>query len=98
MELKADFETIEVDGTVNRYVNQPGAINPYLFEHMQYAGVQGMYKFENYDNPAMPAMGMLFMQKAAGRQAWMFLSATLPMPKAHFHLYPGLPVTTGWCW
>ena len=63
MELKADFETIEVDGTNNRYVNQPGAINPYLFEHMQYAGVQGMYKFENYDNPAMPAMGMLFYVK-----------------------------------
>lgn len=63
MELKADFETLEVDGTNNRYVNQPGAINNYLFEHMQYAGVQGMYKFENYDNPSMPVMGMQFYVK-----------------------------------
>lgn len=70
MELKADFETIEVDGTNGRFVNQPGAIKSRLFEHIQYGGVQGMYKFENYDNPSMPAMGMQFYAKAGWKASF----------------------------
>ncbi|MFP9113997.1 metallophosphoesterase [Flavobacterium sp. RHBU_3] len=60
VELKTDFETVEVDGTTDRFVNQPGAIPNRLFEHLQYAGVQGTYKFENYDNASLPAMGLKF--------------------------------------
>ncbi|AWH85178.1 metallophosphoesterase [Flavobacterium album] len=56
----AIFETIEVDGTFNRYVNQPGVLKPYLFEHRQYAGVDGKYSFQNYDNASLPALGMFF--------------------------------------
>lgn len=59
-ELKADFETIEVDGSHNRFVNEPGLLEDYLFEHRQFAGIQGMYKFENYDNASLPALGMKF--------------------------------------
>ena len=60
MELKMPFETIEVDGTNNRFVNQPGAIADYLFEHRQYGGIEGTYSFENYDNKSLPALGMRF--------------------------------------
>lgn len=56
----AIFETIEVDGTVNRYVNQPEVLKPYLFEHRQYAGIDGKYSFRNYDNASLPALGMFF--------------------------------------
>ncbi|MFL9842888.1 metallophosphoesterase [Flavobacterium rhizosphaerae] len=60
MELKTDFETIEVDESHNRYVNQPGILQPYLFEHRQFAGINGTYRFENYDNKSLPALGMKF--------------------------------------
>jgi hypothetical protein len=70
MELKADFETIEVDGSHSRYVNEPGVLRPALFEHIQYGGVQGMYKFENYDNASMPAMGMQFYAKGGWKTSF----------------------------
>ncbi|TRW25139.1 metallophosphoesterase [Flavobacterium zepuense] len=60
LEFKAPFETIEVDGTNNRLVNEPGAIPARLFEHRQYGGVQGLYSFSNYDNASLPALGMAF--------------------------------------
>lgn len=56
----AVFETIEVDGSTNRYVNVPGVLDASLFEHRQYAGVNGKYSFENYDNASLPALGMFF--------------------------------------
>ncbi len=56
----AVFETIEVDGSTNRYVNVPGVLAPALFEHRQYAGIHGKYSFENYDNASLPALGMFF--------------------------------------
>jgi len=60
MEVQLPFETIEVDGTHNRFVNQPGAIPERLFEHRQYAGIEGTYSFKNYDNASLPAKGMHF--------------------------------------
>jgi hypothetical protein len=60
MELQLPFETIEVDGSNNRFVNQPGNIAERLFEHRLYAGVQATYSFKNYDNASLPARGMYF--------------------------------------
>jgi Calcineurin-like phosphoesterase len=60
MELKADFETIEVDGSNDRLVNVPGVIPDYLFEHRQFANIKGTYIFENYDNASLPVMGTRF--------------------------------------
>ncbi|OYQ37339.1 metallophosphoesterase [Flavobacterium cyanobacteriorum] len=59
-ELQASFETIEIDGTSGRFINQPGAVRDYLFEHRQFGGINARYSFENYDNPALPALGMGF--------------------------------------
>jgi len=56
----AVFETIEVDGSTNRFVNEPGVLEPRLFEHLQYAGVNAKYGFRNYDNASLPALGMFF--------------------------------------
>lgn len=61
VEMKADFETIEVDGSHNRFVNEPGLIPDYLFEHRQFADIKGTYIFENYDSKSLPVMGMRFM-------------------------------------
>jgi predicted phosphohydrolase len=60
VDLQAVFESIEVDGTHGRFVDQPGAIPAYLYEHRQYTGVNAKYSFENYDNTSLPALGMSF--------------------------------------
>lgn len=60
IELQASFETIEIDGTRDRFVNQPGIAADYLFEHRQFGGVSARYRFENYDNRSLPALGMAF--------------------------------------
>jgi predicted MPP superfamily phosphohydrolase len=60
IEFQAPFETIEVDGTTGRFVNQPGAIASYLFEHRQYGALTARYSFSNYDNVSLPALGMAF--------------------------------------
>ncbi|MES2486238.1 MAG: metallophosphoesterase, partial [Bacteroidota bacterium] len=64
LEFKAPFETIEVDGTTGRFVNQPGAIAERLFEHRQYGGIEALYRFENFDSRSLPALGMQFFIKA----------------------------------
>ncbi len=60
LELQLPFETMEVDKTANRYVDEPGAIKPDLFEHRQFGGVVAKYSFTSYDNLSLPALGMGF--------------------------------------
>ncbi|KOS07859.1 metallophosphoesterase [Flavobacterium akiainvivens] len=64
VEFKAPFETIEVDGTNGRFINQPGAIAERLFEHRQYGGLEALYKFENFDSRSLPSLGMQFYVQA----------------------------------
>lgn len=59
-EIQSVFETLEIDGTNNRFVNQPGAAPERLFSHRQFAGLSGKCAFENYDNKALPSLGMSF--------------------------------------
>ncbi|ALM48589.1 metallophosphoesterase [Flavobacterium psychrophilum] len=58
VEFQAPFETIEVDGTSNRFVNQPGAISESLLEHRQYGGLSAKYSYVNFDNKSLPGLGM----------------------------------------
>ena len=59
-EVQAKFETVEVEESNGRYVNESGVVFPYLFEHRQFAEINARYKFENYDIKSLPAVGMLF--------------------------------------
>jgi hypothetical protein len=60
VEFQLPFESLEVDGTTNRFVNQPGVLKDYLFEHRQYAGATAQYSFASYDNKSLPALGLTF--------------------------------------
>lgn len=60
LQFQASVETIEIDGTEARYVNEPGIARNELFEHRLFGGVNACYSFENYDNYALPSMGMSF--------------------------------------
>lgn len=59
--FQTSFENIEVEETVNRFINIPNTVNPTVFENQQFAGVKLMYSFENYDNQSLPTMGMGFL-------------------------------------
>jgi len=60
VEIQLPFETIEVDDTPNRFISQPGAIKPSLFEHRQFGGVSARYSFNSFDNVSLPALGLGF--------------------------------------
>ncbi len=62
--FQTSFENIEVEGTSNRFINEPGAINPEVFEYQQFAGTSFRYAFKNYDREANPAIGMRFAIQA----------------------------------
>lgn len=55
------METIEVEGTQNRFINLPAAAPARVFEHQQFAGVTAKYSYENSDNKSNPTLGMGFM-------------------------------------
>jgi len=61
IKLQTSFETIEVEGTQNRFVNIPGIVNPKVFEYQQFGGGKLQYRFENYDNASNPTLGMGFL-------------------------------------
>lgn len=54
------IESIEVEETENRFINQPGIVEPRLFSHQQFLGIDLGYTFQNYDEPAQPSTGMSF--------------------------------------
>jgi predicted phosphohydrolase len=58
--LSALFEKLKVEESINRLVNTPGAVNPAVFNNLQYFGVGLKYSFENYDVPSLPTMGFGF--------------------------------------
>ncbi|MGH2666526.1 metallophosphoesterase [Flavobacterium sp.] len=60
LQIQPVFENIEVEETINRFVNEPNIVNKEVFESQQFAGATVKYGFENYDNASNPTMGMTF--------------------------------------
>ena len=60
LEVQAQFESIGVENSEGRFINEPGVVPSYIFDHRKYAGVSAQYKFENYDNASLPGLGMTF--------------------------------------
>lgn len=60
LQIQSVFEAIEVEETNNRFIKQPGIIDPKLFEHRLYGGINATYSFANYDNVSLPTLGMAF--------------------------------------
>ena len=52
------FESLEVEETNNRFVNQPNAVNPEVFKTQQFSGATMYYDFQNFDNHALPTNGL----------------------------------------
>ncbi|TRZ41886.1 metallophosphoesterase [Robertkochia solimangrovi] len=56
------FESIEVEGTVNRFVNT-GVVPDEVFEYQNFTGLESIYGYENFNDPANPSQGMGFEVK-----------------------------------
>ena len=81
-EIQASFETIEIDGTEGRFVNQPDAVAEYLFEHRQFGGINASYRFENYDNSSLPALGLAFSLAAGWKTSLDEIEKSFPHGEA----------------
>ncbi len=58
--LGATYETIEIDDTENRFIDNNPELPSYVFDEVQFAGANTNFEFSNFDSKAYPTMGMLF--------------------------------------
>jgi hypothetical protein len=56
--LKMTYESIEVNKTPYRFVENNTQLPTYIFDEVQFVGAEINYQFENYDNKANPTNGM----------------------------------------
>ena len=56
--LALGYESIEVEDTQQRFVNEPDVVPQRVFEAQQFVGADATYNFENRDNDAFPTLGM----------------------------------------
>lgn len=56
----ATFEGVEVENTENRYVSEVFGATPDFFERKYFFGLEGVYRYESYDNVLSPSNGMKF--------------------------------------
>lgn len=60
-EFKTGIENIQVENTPNRFTTNFFANDPEVFEAKTFATSQFKYQFQNFDNQANPARGMVFL-------------------------------------
>lgn len=58
--FSALIEQIQVEETMDRYIDIPGVVHPNVFDQEQFTGASVKYSFENYDLPSLPTMGFGF--------------------------------------
>lgn len=51
------YESIEVENTQNRYVENSSQLPSYIFKTNQFGSINTKFEFENYDNKAYPTIG-----------------------------------------
>lgn len=74
------YERIQVARSSNRFIGQPGAVDPDVFQYQNFADINAGYRFENYDNVGFPTMGFLFYLK--GGYKWNLDDKTRRLPYA----------------
>ncbi|MDO9595535.1 MAG: metallophosphoesterase [Lutibacter sp.] len=58
--IMPSFESIEVEESEGRFINEPAAVNQDVFNHQRFVGIQTAYTFKNYDSDVNPTNGMRF--------------------------------------
>ncbi|HEX8562492.1 MAG TPA: metallophosphoesterase [Flavobacterium sp.] len=58
--VRASFERNRVDRTADRFISDPGIVNPEVFQYQNFMDYSGGYRFANYDNVSNPTLGMTF--------------------------------------
>lgn len=63
----ASFEGIEVESTADRFVSEYYNADSRLFERQYFAGTEGTFRYESYDNVLNPTNGMRFQVIGGGK-------------------------------
>lgn len=60
LSMGLSYESIEIHQTHNRFVDGNPQLPNYIFDEVQFGGVNATFEFLNFDNNAYPTMGMSF--------------------------------------
>ncbi|GAB2770573.1 metallophosphoesterase [Salinimicrobium soli] len=63
----ASFEGVKIAESDGRFITEEFAADPDLFERKYFLGLEGLYKYESYDDVLNPSNGMRFELKAGGK-------------------------------
>lgn len=66
-ELVASFEGVQVEESPDRYISEVYADNPDFYKRQYFAGLEGRFRYESYDNILNPTNGMKFQLLAGGK-------------------------------
>ena len=59
IKLGVSYEGIEAEKTPGRFIAVSG-VNPNVFEGQDFFGIESSYEYKNFDNPALPKLGIGF--------------------------------------
>lgn len=63
----ASFEGVQVEDTEGRFLTEEFSLQPEIYERKFFAGLEGTYRYESYDNILNPASGMKFELLVGGK-------------------------------
>lgn len=63
----ATFEGVEVEETSDRFISEAFEQNAEIFERQFFAGLEGTFRYESYDNVLNPSNGMRFQVIGGGK-------------------------------
>ncbi|MBW2961419.1 metallophosphoesterase [Mesonia aestuariivivens] len=63
----ASFESVEVEQTNNRFINQDFSNNAAIFDRQYFLGLDATYRYESYDDVLNPTNGMKFQLSVGGK-------------------------------
>ena len=63
----ASFEGVQVEPTPDRFITEGFATGPGFFERKYFFGLEGLYRYESYDDVLNPANGMRFQLRVGGK-------------------------------
>ena len=61
------FEGVKIDESDGRFISNDAITDPDFFERKYFAGLEGLYRYESYDNTLNPSNGMKFQLKVGGK-------------------------------
>lgn len=86
----ATFEGIEVEDTEGRFLSEKFATSPDFFNRKYFFGLEGVYRYESYDNVLSPSNGMKFEFVGGGKMNTQHTNNFYGYIKPYLEFYRGI--------